>query len=80
MFQMVPKLPFKNMGICLRITIWLWLKIKQEGLRGFWSMFPLTRVPFWYRVFEPHPYTGRDRPHWRLLCLAPESCTPHFFR
>ena len=19
-------------------------------------MFPLTRVPFWYRVFEPQPY------------------------
>ena len=22
-------------------------------------MFPLTRVPFWYRVFEPQPYDGR---------------------
>ena len=22
---------------------WLWLKIKQEGLRRFWSMFPLPR-------------------------------------
>ena len=32
---------------------WLWLKIKLEGLRRFWSMFPLTRVPFWYRFFEP---------------------------
>ena len=31
----------------------LWLKIKQEGLRGFLSMFPLTRVSFWYRFFEP---------------------------
>ena len=37
-------------------TIWLWFKIKQEGLRGFWSMFPLTRVPFWYRFFQPQPY------------------------
>ena len=35
---------------------WLWLKIKQEGLRGLWSMFPLTRVPFWYRFFEPQPH------------------------
>ena len=34
---------------------WLWLKIKQEGLRGFWSMFPLTKVPFWYQFFEPLP-------------------------
>ena len=33
----------------------LWVKIKQEGLRRFWSMFPLTRVPFWYRSFEPLP-------------------------
>ena len=31
------------------------LKIKPEGLRRFWSVFPLTRVPFWYRFFEPQP-------------------------
>ena len=37
--------------------IWQWLKIKQEGFRRFWSMFPRTdRVPFWYRFFEPQPY------------------------
>ena len=36
--------------------IWLWLKIKQQGLRGFWSMFPLTRVPFWYRFFLSHSH------------------------
>ena len=35
---------------------WVWLKMKQEGLRRFWSMFPLTRVPFWYRFFEPQPH------------------------
>ena len=35
---------------------WVWLKIKQEGLRRLWSMFPLTRVPFWYRFFEPQPH------------------------
>ena len=34
-------------------AIWLWLKIKELGLRRCWSMFPLTRVPFWYRFFEP---------------------------
>ena len=34
---------------------WVWLKIKQEGLRRLWSMFPLTRVPFWYRFFSPQP-------------------------
>ena len=35
----------------------MWLKNKQEGLRRFWSMFPLTRVPFWYRLFEPLPFS-----------------------
>ena len=34
---------------------WVWLKINQEGFRRFWSMFPLTRVSFWYRLFEPQP-------------------------
>ena len=38
------------------MAIWVWLKIKQEGLRRFWSMFPPTRVPFWHRFFEPQPY------------------------
>ena len=34
---------------------WVWLKIKQEGLRRFRSMFPLARLPFsfWYR-FSSH--------------------------
>ena len=36
-------------------AMWVWLKIKQAGLRRFWSMFPLTRVPFWYWFFEPQP-------------------------
>ena len=45
---------------------WVWLKIDQEGLRGFWSMFPLTRVPFWYRFFEPHPHPGVGGPPCRL--------------
>ena len=31
----------------------VWLQIKQEGLFRFRSMFPLARVPFWYRCFEP---------------------------
>ena len=35
---------------------WVWLKINQEGLRRFWSMFPLSRVPFGYRFFEPQPF------------------------
>ena len=40
----------------LGTEIWVWLKIKQEGLRRFWFMFPLTRLPYWYRFFEPRPY------------------------
>ena len=27
-----------------------------EGLQGFWSMFPLAQVPFWYRFLEPQPF------------------------
>ena len=33
-----------------------WLKIQQEGLRRLWSMFPLARVPLWYRLFGPQPH------------------------
>ena len=35
---------------------WVWLKINQGGLRRFWSMFPLTRSPFWYQFFVPQPH------------------------
>ena len=42
--------------IHIYIYVWAWLKIEQEGLRRFWPMFPLTRVPFWYRLSEPQPY------------------------
>ena len=31
------------------------LKLKQEGLRRFWSMFPPARVPSWCQFFEPQP-------------------------
>ena len=36
--------------------IWVWLRIKQEGLRRVWSMFPLARVPLWHRFFQPQLY------------------------
>ena len=32
----------------LKRYIWVWLKVKQEGVRRSWSMFPLTRFPFWF--------------------------------
>ena len=33
-------------------------KLNRRGYAGFgfWSMFPLARVPFWYRFFEPQPF------------------------
>ena len=34
---------------------WVWLKKKELGLRGFQSLVPFTRVPFWFRFFEPQP-------------------------
>ena len=40
----------------LQGSIWVWLNMKKEGFCRFWSMFPLTRVPFWYRSFEPQPF------------------------
>ena len=36
-------------------AIWVWVKIKPPGDRRFWSMFPLTRVPFWVQIFDPPP-------------------------
>ena len=41
-----------------RLTFGCGSKFNQEGLRRCWSMFPLTRVPFWYRVFEPPPLSS----------------------
>ena len=32
-----------------------------ETNRRFWSMFPLTRVPFWHRFLEPREYLGKAR-------------------
>ena len=38
----------------------VWGKIEPPGDRRFWSMFPLTRVPFWYRFFDPQPHFAMD--------------------
>ena len=48
-----------------------WLKIEQERLRGFWSMFPLTRVPFWYRSF----WVGLLKNRRPLVYLVAQSST-----
>ena len=36
--------------------MWVWLKIKQEGLRRFWSMFPLTRASHFGTGFLSHSH------------------------
>ena len=33
------------------LGMWVWLKIEQEGLRRFWSMFPLTKGSILVPVF-----------------------------
>ena len=48
------------MTILLRLPSGMWLRINQEGLRRFGSMFPLTRGPFWYRSFHPQPVVARS--------------------
>ena len=52
---------------------WVWLKITLEGLRRCWSMFPLTRVPFWCRLLEPQPNPETSTKHrlHRLVVLLP---------
>ena len=45
--------------------------MKQEGLRGFWCMFPLTRGPFWCRFFEPQPIVNMEaRPNLETTVLV----------
>ena len=34
---------------------WVWLKIKELGLRKCSFLVSLTKVPFWYRCCEPQP-------------------------
>ena len=49
----------------------VWLKIKQLGLRRFWSTCPFTRVPCWTSFFEPHPF--RDSCFETDLCFCCET-------
>ena len=45
------------MGVFLLVSAlnkWVWLKIKREGLRRFWSMFPLTRATHFGTGFLSH--------------------------
>ena len=44
----------------------MWLKIKQEGLRRFWSMFSLTRVDLG-TGFLRHNHISSDHRNGHLL-------------
>ena len=48
----------------------MWLKITREGLRRFWSVFPLSGVPFWYRFFEPQPHQFSGNLKMRFLLVG----------
>ena len=39
-------------------TIWVWIKIKELGLRRFSSLVPFTKVPFGYIEPQPFPFAG----------------------
>ena len=36
----------------------VWVKTKPTGDGRFWSLVPFTKVPIWYRFFEPQPFRG----------------------
>ena len=55
-------LPWLAFGVAESPGEWVWLKIRQQGLRRFWSMFPRTTVPLWYRVFQSQPNGFSVRP------------------
>ena len=41
---------------------WVWVKMKPPGDRRFWSMLPLTRVPFGVPIFDPQPHDRGEFP------------------
>ena len=42
----------------IKVSKWVWLKIKGPGIRRGWSLVPFTRDPFWVPIFDPHPNGG----------------------
>ena len=38
--------------------IWLWLKIKEPGLRRFYSLVPFTKGAILVHVFKAQPFPG----------------------
>ena len=51
------------------VNIWVWLQTSQ-GLRRFWSIFPVTRVPFWYRFLEPQPNIWTRKSTFKHIVLV----------
>ena len=37
------------------ILPWVWLKIKELGLRKFWSLVPFAKVTLWYMFWSRSP-------------------------
>ena len=72
--------PSSSLDGCLNLAVggwragqnptWVWVKIKPPGDHRFWSMLPLTRVPFWVPIFDPQPRMCV------LTCLAQVSSHP----
>ena len=52
---------------------WVWVKIKPPGDRRFWSMLPLTRVPFWVPILDPLPNGGHSSTTAHLLPSSKRS-------
>ena len=56
--QSLRLLPSDSLAFWQR-EIWVWVKIKPPADNRFWSMLPLTRVPFRVHIFDPRPVTRR---------------------
>ena len=42
-------------------VIWLWLEIKELGLRWFWSLVPFTKGAILVHLFEPQPFVDTGK-------------------
>ena len=67
------KVPAGQQTVPRRIRMWAWLKIEQEGLRRFWSIFPLSRVLFWNSGFLSHSHV--DPRSWRRSASSTSTST-----
>ena len=62
---------------------WVWLKIKELGLRRFWSMFPLPRATHFGTCFLSYsqlfkanrPFDLLAFPFWSIFSHGPKRLT-----